>query len=576
MRRFVNSSIRRFVDSARENGMRRFTKTLRAGVLVVAVMAGFLAAEAYEPPEIIGEIEGPEPDTLWFASDFCCIGDQNGDGYDDLLVGHDPYIDGNNHWVNKIYLYNGGAPMNDESDFTWSTGEKFLSLGAFIVYQGVLVPNDPAYIMFHLKLRQVVHDQNPVFDLLFYQAGDSLQSEPIFRLERPDSVSTFPGQGRRQRPTDVNGDGICDLIVPRRMRGAEPYPDYLLTTISFLDIFYGGEDFDTIPDATVRLDSLSGVKGISTGRDVNGDGYDDILVKGWHYRSLQISRAYYYLILGGAPVDSLPAIEIVSDHFENRKMEYGFSLLPDVNDDGYDDWGIYFWSRGGDGFYIFFGSDEPDFEPDLELAGHRRLWADDGDITGGDFNGDGCGDIVGCVSAFNPENSEVFIYFGSRWMDNQADIYIRPERDYGAAYEMMGYEIGAVGDYNGDEIDDFVLRSRPSEIDASKLYIMAGNSGWRVGVDEEERTPVSPVELIIKPNPFNTKVDFVFNLDKKEKTTLRIYDIRGRLVAGLLDRTLSSGSHAVSWSADGFPTGLYLVELVAGNNRQIRKIVLIR
>ena len=73
---------------------------LWAGVLVGVgvLMAG--GAWGYEPPRIIGVLTSPQENQQGFASDFCWIGDQNGDGFDDLLVNQD-----RNDTLNRVYLF---------------------------------------------------------------------------------------------------------------------------------------------------------------------------------------------------------------------------------------------------------------------------------------------------------------------------------------------------------------------------------------------------------------------------------------------------------------------------------------
>jgi flagellar hook assembly protein FlgD len=60
-----------------------------------------------------------------------------------------------------------------------------------------------------------------------------------------------------------------------------------------------------------------------------------------------------------------------------------------------------------------------------------------------------------------------------------------------------------------------------------------------------------------------------------------VYDSAGRLLRVLVDGERAAGEHELSWngrSADGreLPSGIYLCELRAGGERQVRKLVLAR
>jgi len=73
------------------------------------ILASSLLAQDYPLPEVIGHIYGLPPDTLMIGVDFCNVGDQNGDGGDDLLVSHFPWEVGwRSPMANEIKIYYGG------------------------------------------------------------------------------------------------------------------------------------------------------------------------------------------------------------------------------------------------------------------------------------------------------------------------------------------------------------------------------------------------------------------------------------------------------------------------------------
>jgi aminopeptidase N len=85
------------------------------------------------------------------------------------------------------------------------------------------------------------------------------------------------------------------------------------------------------------------------------------------------------------------------------------------------------------------------------------------------------------------------------------------------------------------------------------------------------------------PNPFNptTKISIDVPQGFSGKTSLRIYDMRGRFVITLLDAVLSAGKHTVVWdgtTGDGMPvsSGAYLYKLSNGADHQTRKMSLLK
>jgi hypothetical protein len=84
------------------------------------------------------------------------------------------------------------------------------------------------------------------------------------------------------------------------------------------------------------------------------------------------------------------------------------------------------------------------------------------------------------------------------------------------------------------------------------------------------------------PNPFNPQTEIAFELAKAGRTTLRIYDARGRLVATVLDATLPAGPHRAAWNGTtdltgrDVASGIYFYRLDGPGFRQSRRMVLTR
>ncbi len=82
------------------------------------------------------------------------------------------------------------------------------------------------------------------------------------------------------------------------------------------------------------------------------------------------------------------------------------------------------------------------------------------------------------------------------------------------------------------------------------------------------------------PNPFNPVTHIRFTLPAAMPARLSVVDVHGREVARLLDRTLAAGEHAVEWqgrTAGGgqAASGVYMIVLTVGNERLIRRAVLL-
>jgi hypothetical protein len=78
------------------------------------------------------------------------------------------------------------------------------------------------------------------------------------------------------------------------------------------------------------------------------------------------------------------------------------------------------------------------------------------------------------------------------------------------------------------------------------------------------------------PNPFNPSTNIRFSLPLKNDVQLTIYDILGRKIATLVDKTLPAGTHTFNWDASRFASGIYLYRLVTQEWATTKKMTLIK
>ena len=98
-----------------------------------------------------------------------------------------------------------------------------------------------------------------------------------------------------------------------------------------------------------------------------------------------------------------------------------------------------------------------------------------------------------------------------------------------------------------------------------------------------EESPLTQVHLMqVSPNPFNNKVNIKYGntQSRPDILTLKIYDITGRLVKHFTNLR-NAPCAQVSWDGtdDGnrrVPSGVYLLELQIGANKETEHITLIR
>jgi len=96
---------------------------------------------------------------------------------------------------------------------------------------------------------------------------------------------------------------------------------------------------------------------------------------------------------------------------------------------------------------------------------------------------------------------------------------------------------------------------------------------------DHQRTPT--VRVINYPNPFNPQTTISFSLGRSEWAKIGVYDLGGRLLSVLADRTYDAGHHTIVWYGNDamgrvLPSGSYVVRLETESAVETQKVSLIR
>ncbi len=88
--------------------------------------------------------------------------------------------------------------------------------------------------------------------------------------------------------------------------------------------------------------------------------------------------------------------------------------------------------------------------------------------------------------------------------------------------------------------------------------------------------PTNQLQLSIFPNPFNPTTTIKYDLPVSGKALVQVFDIRGALVATLVDEEVSAGLHTRSWHPTGLSSGVYRVLFTTGGQTKFQQIVLLK
>ncbi len=78
------------------------------------------------------------------------------------------------------------------------------------------------------------------------------------------------------------------------------------------------------------------------------------------------------------------------------------------------------------------------------------------------------------------------------------------------------------------------------------------------------------------PNPFNPYVIIPFSIKDVNNIHIGIYSLNGKLIKILLQESITTGYHSISWNAGMYPSGIYLIKLISEKNSITKKIILMK
>ena len=98
-------------------------------------------------------------------------------------------------------------------------------------------------------------------------------------------------------------------------------------------------------------------------------------------------------------------------------------------------------------------------------------------------------------------------------------------------------------------------------------------TGMHVGLAENHTAG----SLRVVPNPIQEETTIRFNLTEKEMVSIKLYDLKGQVIATVSEREFNAGNNTIRWTPEStIPVGMYILNLQTENQNYTTKIVLNR
>ena len=80
--------------------------------------------------------------------------------------------------------------------------------------------------------------------------------------------------------------------------------------------------------------------------------------------------------------------------------------------------------------------------------------------------------------------------------------------------------------------------------------------------------------MISFPNPTSGTNTLRYSVDMASKVKIVLYDMNGRLIRQLVEKTVDTGTYNMQWSTEGLAKGSYIISAMKnGNLKQSIKVI---
>ena len=305
----------------------------------------------------------------------------------------------------------------------------------------------------------------------------------IERLLDPTNQSVANFGDSVKSAGDINADGFDDLIIGVSGFFGQAFNEG--RAYIYLGSASGSQSNPVTLDPTDQQNAYFG-RSVASAGDINGDGFDDVIVGANEWDGEQPDEGRAYIYLGSA--SGLQSNPVTLDPTDQSAALFGSSVASagDINADGFDD--VIIGANGWNGqqtdegrAYIYLGSASglQSNPVTLDPTDQGNALFGNSVASAGDINGDDFDDVVVGAHLWSGQQTvegRAYIYLGSASGLQSNPVTLDPT-DQGNA--VFGNSVASAGDINGDDFDDVIVGAQSwdgQQADEGRAYMYLGSA----------------------------------------------------------------------------------------------------